>query len=389
MLTRQLKLPESNHFFLFGPRQVGKTTLIKESFSIAETKIYNLLLSDIYSKFKSQPELFRQEVLALPDEVKWIVLDEAQRVPELLDEVQALIDGGLEKYFIITGSSARKIKRGQANLLGGRAWALNLYPLSVSEFDLTKVDLATILTYGTLPGVFTAKTVLEKTELLRAYVEVYLREEIELEALSRNIGGFIRFLSIVAQTNGEQINYSNVGKDVGISSVTVKEYYKILEDTLIGSFLFPFEFSERKKHKISPKFYLFDTGVLRSAQKRLSLEVSANTFEYGNYFETWVINEAIKISSYLRKDFVFSFLRTVNNVEVDLVIQTPSGKTLAVEIKSKKTPDERDFQSGFDAIKTLVKDVKCLCVCTGENKRLVGDCEVVHYSEFFRMLKSI
>jgi predicted AAA+ superfamily ATPase len=212
MLTRQLKLPESNHFFLFGPRQVGKTTLIKESFSIAETKIYNLLLSDIYSKFKSQPELFRQEVLALPDEVKWIVLDEAQRVPELLDEVQALIDGGLEKYFIITGSSARKIKRGQANLLGGRAWALNLYPLSVSEFDLTKVDLATILTYGTLPGVFTAKTVLEKTELLRAYVEVYLREEIELEALSRNIGGFIRFLSIVAQTNGEQINYSNVGK---------------------------------------------------------------------------------------------------------------------------------------------------------------------------------
>lgn len=386
MLNRELKLPKNQHFFLIGPRQVGKTTLIKESFPAKTIKIYNLLLSDLYAKYKAEPELFRQEVLAIAKDISWIVIDEVQRIPEILNEVQFLIDRGLNKKFIITGSSARKIKRGRGNLLGGRAWALNLFPLSFKELVSLKT-LTEILTYGTLPHIVTSNSDMERQEFLRSYVEVYLKEEIELEALSRNIGGFIRFLSVAAQSNGEQLNFTNIGKDVGISSVTAKEYFKILEDTLLGFFLLPFGFSERKKHKTSPKFYFFDTGILRATQKKLSLEITPNTFEFGNYFETWVINECIKISSYLRKDLSFSFLRTATDVEVDLVIQCPSGQILAVEIKSKKTPDKRDFESGFCAIKAISAKVKCICVCTGESQRVVNGHTIMHYSDFFELVR--
>ena len=388
MLSRELNLPKNQHFFLIGPRQTGKTTLIKETFPEKNRKIYNLLLTDVYGKYKAEPELFRQEVLAISNDISWIVIDEIQRIPEILNEVQYLIDAGVEKKFVITGSSARKIKRGRGNLLGGRAWSLNLFPLSLKELGSLN-NLGEILTYGTLPHIVTAESNFEKQEFLRSYVEVYLKEEIELEALSRNIGGFIRFLAVAAQTNGEQLNFTNVGKDVGISSVTAKEYFKILEDTLLGFFLLPFEFSERKKHKTSPKFYVFDTGVLRATQKKLSLEITPGTFEFRNYFETWVINESIKISSYLRKDLSFSFLRTASDVEVDLVIQFPNGRILAVEIKSKKTPDERDFESGFLAIKSLAPKAECICVCTGEAQRIVGDYKVMHYSDFFELLRSI
>lgn len=387
MLKRELNLPRTQHFFLIGPRQVGKTTLIKESFAEEDRQIYNLLLSDLYSKYKAEPELFRQEVFAISKKISWIVIDEVQRIPEILNEVQFLIDRGIDQKFIITGSSARKIKRGRGNLLGGRAWALNLFPLSFQEMgSLNK--LTDILTYGSLPHIVTSNSDIERQEFLRSYVEVYLKEEIELEALSRNIGGFIRFLSIAAQSNGEQLNFTNIAKDVGISSVTAKEYFKILEDTLLGFFLLPFDLSERKKHKTSPKFYFFDTGVLRATQKKLSLAITSNTFEFGNYFETWIINECMKISSYLRKDLSFSFLRTTADVEVDLIIQCPSGQILAVEIKSKKTPDKRDFESGFLAIKSLVPKAECICVCTGESQRAVNGYKVMHYSDFFELLRS-
>ncbi len=152
--------------------------------------------------------------------------------------------------------------RGRGNLLGGWAWSYQLYPLTYKELP-PEVSLSRVLGLWTLPKILTVSDA-EAVENLRAYAEVYLKEEIEAEALSRNIGGFIRFLKIAAQTNAEQINYSNISRDVNLSSVTIKEYFKILEDTLIGHFLFPFSHSERKKHKTSPKFYFFDTGVLRS-----------------------------------------------------------------------------------------------------------------------------
>lgn len=388
MIKRELNLSKTNNLLLFGPRQVGKTTLIRESFPAENLQVINLLLSEVYTKYKSAPAVFREEVRALSPKITHVVVDEAQRVPDLLNEIQALIDEGIQKKFIITGSSARKLKRGQANLLGGRALNFGLYPLTFNEMAGPN-DLSKILTYGTLPANVTAAEPAEIQERLRAYVDIYLKEEIELEALSRNIGGFIRFLSIAGQTNAEQLNFSNIGRDVGISSVTAKEYFKILEDTLIGTFLLPFEFSERKRHKTAPKFYFFDTGVLRAIQKKLSLPIQPNTFEFGNYYETWVINEVVRISSYLRKDLTLSFLRTASDVEVDLVIQTPAEKVIAVEIKSKPLPIGRDFEAGFKAIRAIVPTAECYCVCPANTARLVEDYRVIPHGEFFEMVRAL
>ncbi len=385
MLLRELNLPKKQHFFLFGARQTGKTTLIRKLFGGKNLQEYNLLLGETFTKLAAEPHILREEIAALPPSVNTIFIDEVQRIPALLNEVQFLIDQKERRQFILSGSSARKLRRGRGNLLAGRAWTYNLFPLTLHEVGTTK--LSELLTFGTLPQNIASHSAHHKEENLRSYVEVYLKEEIEAEALSRNIGGFIRFLATAAQTNGEQINYSNIARDVGVSSVTVKEYYKILEDTLIGSFLMPFSFSQRKRHKLSPKFYFFDTGVLRAAQKRLSLPVQAKSFEFGNYFETWVINEANRISSYLRKDFSFSFLRTANDVEVDLIIEKPNGEILAIEIKSKTTPVPLDFMSGFQAIKKIIPKAKCLCVCAGKSSRVVNGYKVVPYQEFFQMLR--
>ena len=385
IVQRELKLPESKSFFIFGPRQTGKTTLINSIFP--DAKEYNLLFSEDYTRFVAMPHLFREEVFALKKETHTIFIDEIQRVPALLNEIQYLLDKKVEKQFILSGSSARKLKRGQANLLGGRVWTYNLYPLTLKEMG-NAFSLVSSLSYGTLPINVITKDEFEIHENLRAYVDVYLKEEIEAEAISRNIGGFIRFLSIAGQTNGEQINYSKIARDVSISSVTVREYFKILEDTLIGFFLLPFSYSERKKHKIAPKFYFFDTGVLRALQKRLNVPVAPQTFEFGNYFETWVINEAQRISSYERKDFSFSFLKTAANVEVDLIIETPS-QTIAVEIKSRSNPTKLDFESGFKAIKRMVPNARCICVCTAESPRLVDSYEVLPYRDFFQLLRTL
>ncbi len=388
MLKRELNLSKTHSYFIFGARQTGKTTLVRCSFNEAALKIYNLLLTREYARFAANPGTIREEILALPTTVSHVLIDEVQKVPDILNEIQALIDEGVPQHFILTGSSARKLRRVKANLLGGRAWSFNLFPLTVHELD-REVNLSECLSYGTLPLNITTPDSLVKSENLRSYIDVYLKEEIEAEAISRNIGGFIRFLQVAAQANGEQLNYSNVGRDVGMSSVTTKEYFKILDDTLIGMFLFPFAYSERKKHKTSPKFYFFDTGVLRALQGRLSVDVEPRSFEFGNYFETWVINEVVRISSYLRKDLRLSFLRTANNVEVDLIIQTPRDQIYAVEIKSKETPISLDFESGFAAIKKIAPRVRCLCVCTGKSARIVDGYEVLPYLDFFRMVRGL
>lgn len=382
MISRELKLPKKQHVLLFGPRQTGKTTLIRESLGdLRNVFSINLLIAKQFAKYSANPSILREEALSLSRSVKYIFIDEVQRVPDLLNEIHALIEEAIPQIFILTGSSARKIKRGQANLLAGRAWALNLHPLTANEIG-SSFQLSSALHFGTLPRVHLNKTALSKAEFLRSYTMTYLKEEVDAEALSRNIGGFIRFLGVAAQGNGELLNFSNVARDVQLSSVTVKEYFKILEDTLIGFFLPPFHFSERKKHRLSPKFYFFDTGVLRALQERLRAKLVPASFEYGNYFETWIVNEVRRISSYQRKDLKFSFLRTAKDAEIDLIVETPRNKIIAVEIKSKPLPTERDFSSGFLAIKALAPKAECLCVCTGDTRRRVETVDVLPFQQF-------
>ena len=385
MLDRTINLPELNSFFLFGARQTGKTTLLKNSFAANSTKIYNLLLGEEYSRLIAKPSLFREEVLSLPATISHVLVDEVQRVPELLNEVHELINQSCPQKFILTGSSARKLKRNKANLLAGRALNYRLFPLTYFELG-TLFNLDQALTFGALPHIYLTLDITEKTRLLRSYLEVYLHEEIEAEALSRNIGGFIRFLSVAAQTNTEVCNFANISRDVQINPVTVKEYFKIIEDTLIGSFLLPFSHSIRKKHKTSPKFYFFDTGVVRAAEQKLRVPLVPGSFEYGKYFESWIVNEIIRINYYREKDWQLSFLRTANNVELDLIIETPQGIILGIEIKSKPAPIELDFISAFNAIRKLKPNARCVCVCTGNTPRKVSGYDVLPYDVFLREL---
>ena len=389
MLKRTVNLPKSNHFFLFGPRQTGKTTLINEQFTDAKLFYISLLNNKNFLKYAPNPSIFAEEVYKLSPEISHICLDEVQRIPELLNEVQILIDKKIPQKFILTGSSARKLKRGKGNLLGGRAWTRKLHPLTMSELK-DSFDLQKALSVGTLPAVYLENDLKSSQEMLNSYIETYLKEEIEDEALSRSLGAFIRFLRVAAQSNAEQLSFSNISRDVGLSSVTIKEYFKILEDTLIGNFLMPFSFSERKKHKTSPKFYWFDTGVVRAARGLSNSILEIPSFESGILFETWVINEVSRINDYYQKNWVLSFLRTANDVEVDLIIELPNRDYWAIEIKIKTTPTKTDFESGFNAIKKLVdKNLRCVCVCTGEKSRLVGDVDVLNYREFFSELISV
>ncbi len=388
MILRLLKLPKKQHFFLFGPRQTGKTTLIRNTFSANELFELNLLETNTYTQLKAHPSILNSEIKALKSGITHVFVDEVQKIPELLDEIQILIDEKIPQKFIISGSSARKLKRGQANLLGGRAWKEVLFPLTLDELP-NNYSLEQILSRGTLIPNVLAEDNYEAERNLRAYSEIYLNEEIIAESVTRNLGAFIRFLKIAAQSNGEQLNFANIARDVSMSAPTVKDYFTILEETLIGTFLSSFSFSERKKFKVSPKFYFFDTGVLRALQGQLTAELSPQTFAYGNYFETWIINQVHIISSYYRKDFKLSFLRTANDVEVDLVIETPNGQIIGVEIKTKQAPDHRDFGSGFAALRSIAPNAKCLCVYPGKNPRALENVSILPYRDFFEMLKSL
>ncbi len=340
MIPRKVNLPKNKNFFLFGPRQTGKSSLLKSTFSTEKAIFYDFLHSDVYRRFTSNPELLRKEVETAFSlrKISHVIIDEVQKIPEILDEVHSLIESYSSINFILSGSSSRKIKRTNANMLAGRAWTLELYPFTHDEIPTNSFDLDKILLFGALPLAHLANDDYERKEILRSYVDTYIKEEIELEANIRNLGGFLRFLPLAAAQNGEIVNFSNIGRDTGIGYKIVKEYYKILEDTLIGFFLFPYASSIRKKMIRHPKFYFFDMGVVTALTKKLNVELLENTFEYGNAFEHFIICELIRLNSYKRLDLNFSFYRTEAGAEVDCIIETPNGKTVALEIKSTSVP---------------------------------------------------
>ncbi|MBI4373255.1 MAG: ATP-binding protein, partial [Deltaproteobacteria bacterium] len=250
--------------FLFGPRMTGKTTLL---LSLSAKRYYDLLDSEIELPLRQSPRLLWEEIQSLP-RGSLVIIDEVQRIPSLLDGVQRGIDQ-LHHRFILSGSSARKLKRGGANLLGGRALNLKLHPLTVREIG-SAFDLKKALHYGTLPNIenfLYDQNVEEVRRLLKSYVTIYLKEEIQAEAITRNLGAFQRFLSIAAQSNAQIIEFANISRECSVPMSTVKEYYQILEDTLLGEFVWPYDRSERKKAR--PKFYFFDCGVVCAMQNRL------------------------------------------------------------------------------------------------------------------------
>jgi predicted AAA+ superfamily ATPase len=374
MIDRILQLPENKSFFLFGPRQTGKSTLLKSRYSSDKTCIYyDLLHSETFRRLAARPELLRMEIQAQFGEkaVSHIIIDEIQKIPALLDEIQSVLESGLPLHFALSGSSARKLKRAHANMLGGRAWTLRLFPLTSLELA-NSFDLERALHFGTLPSVYLAEATINRSETLRSYVDTYIREEIELEAQLRNLGGFLRFLPIVASENGAQVNFLNVARELSLSAITARGYYKILEDTLLGFFLHPFAHSERKRTSRHPKFYLFDCGVVRALQKKLNAPLVEGSDEYGRAFEHFLICEIFRINEYLRLDLDISFYRTEKGAEVDCILRAPSGKILAIQIKSATAP-ARAHLSGLRSFNHDFPEARCILACRAPRALRLGE----------------
>lgn len=319
-----LSLSSEETCFLWGPRQTGKSTLLKTLFP--EALNYDLLLSNEYRRFIADPSILRQECeargLNKASQKYPIIIDEVQKVPELLDEIHWLIENrGLR--FILCGSSPRKLKRSKGNLLGGRGVRYELFPLvyrEVPDFSLTQA-----LNHGLLPRHYLGK---HPQKLIQAYISDYLKEEIAAEALTRNIPAFNRFLEVAALSNGEIINYNNIASECGVSAPTIKEYFQILEDTLMGRFIPAFRKKIKRRLIGAPRFIFFDIGVVAQLTRRGEVKEGSELF--GRAFEHFIILEVFAHSSYSDLNYKISYWRTASQFEVDLILEND----IAIEIKS-------------------------------------------------------
>jgi predicted AAA+ superfamily ATPase len=374
---RLISLPNNNSFFLFGQRGVGKSTLLKEqllSRTDQRVLLIDLLDSRTYLELSSAPWKISERVAGYST----VIIDEIQKIPLLLDEVHKLIEERQIK-FALTGSSARKLKKTGVNMLAGRAYRYNLYPLAFQELgDEFKLDQ--ILQWGSLPAVINKERPEDKEDFLYTYVDTYLKEEIILEQLVRRIQPFHRFLEIAAQTNSENVNFENIAKDTGVGAISVKSYFYILVDTLIGFFLPAYHTSKRKRQKKSAKFYFFDLGIVRTLQNNLKIAPQAGTVEYGKLFETFLINEIIRMDQYKKTRFEFSHLRVDDRLEVDLIIERPGASTILIEIKSKNKIDERDL-AGLKVLGPSFENSKRYLLSQDETSRVIDDIRCLHWRQ--------
>lgn len=341
MYRRFAKFTKSKSFFLFGPRGSGKSTWLKQTFGSQNCLWFNLLTSETELQLARDPDLILKKWSALKTKPDYVIIDEIQKNPKLLD----IVHQGIEEHkikFILTGSSARKLKRGSANMLAGRAFEFFMLPFSLFELA-NDFDLETALNFGMLPEIYSKelRDAKDKERYLFSYISTYLKEEIAAEQIVRNLDPFRKFLDVAAQMNGQIINCSKIGRDAGIDPKQVERYFPILLDTLIGFNLEPHHQSIRKRQSAKAKFYFFDVGVCRALQNQLSVELAKKTTEYGKAFEHFFILEVIKINLSLEKRWKLSYLRVNDNQEIDLIIETPK-KIFLIEIKSaeKVDPDE-------------------------------------------------
>ena len=343
MFERNLRLPApgTETFFLWGPRQAGKTTLLKARYG--GCRRVDLLKADEFRRYVVNPEFLRQEVEDEDaDEGTQIVIDEIQKVPALLDEVHWLIENrGM--HFALCGSSARKVRRGAANLLGGRAVRYQLHGLTAAEIG-PGFDLDRLLNHGYLPRIYDAE---RPGRLLDAYLADYLKEEVAAEGLVRNLPAFSGFLDAAALNDGELINFTNIATDCGATAPTAKSYFEILEDTLLGRWLPAYRKRPKRRVIAAPKFYLADVGVVNRLARRGRLTRGSDA--YGRAFENWVFHELSAYLDYTEDDGELSYWRLAGGTEVDFVV---GDMRLAVEAKAS----ERVASRHLKGLRSLVKD---------------------------------
>ena len=349
MIQRLVDFPQKQSFFLFGARGCGKTTLLQKRYSKKDSLFVDLLDVRLFQELVLDPGRFVDLIDSKKHKSKRVIVDEIQKLPILLDSIHQQIQKR-NRQFILTGSSSRRLKQKGTNLLAGRAWVYYLYPFTSLELGKT-FNLEKALELGGLPTAC-LKNPISAKEYLKAYTGTYLEKEIQLEKWVRQLQPFRRFLSVAAQMNGKIINKSKIAKDVGVDDVTVSNYFEILEDSLLGFMLPAFHKSIRKSQRQSSKFYFIDSGIKRALAGELSLPLIPQTSGYGEAFEHWVLLEIIKLISYKRLDWTYSYLRTKDNVEIDLIIQKPKS-FLLIEFKSKKKIQAEDAK----VLETLGKDI--------------------------------
>ncbi|RZB35756.1 MAG: hypothetical protein SRB2_02883 [Desulfobacteraceae bacterium Eth-SRB2] len=359
-------LDKKSHFLL-GPRQTGKTFLIHRT--LKNVRVYDLLDSEIYLALSRNPGRISEE---LQPQDRIVVVDEIQRLPELLNEVHRLIETKGVR-FLLTGSSARKLRRGGINLLGGRARTKYLHPLTYKELN-EHFDLFLAIERGLIPSIYFSD---DPRADLQAYAGAYLQQEILAEGATRNIPAFSRFLRVAAFCNATIVNFTNVANDAQVARTTVYEYFEILKDTLILYELPAWRKSKKRKPLASSKYYFFDVGAVAVLQER---EFRAGTPEFGEAFETYLMHELKSYSDYISGEQL-SYWRSTSGFEVDFII----GDHTALEVKAKKNLSPKDIKS----LRMLAEEGKLkryICVSMEPRRRKIGNIDILPYKEFLELL---
>lgn len=371
-----MNLPKHQSAFLWGARKTGKSTYLSKKFP--NSIYYDLLKTDELTRLLAAPHFLREELIAASNEqLEYpVIIDEIQKIPMLLNEVHWLIENK-KISFILCGSSARKLKRGAANLLGGRAWRYNFYPLVYKEIH--NFNLLRAMNHGLLPSHYLSD---HPTRMLRAYINDYLIEEIQSEALVRNLHKFARFIDLVGYSHGEMLNYANMARDCGIDAKTVKEYYQILVDTLIGYYIYPYhKKAKRELIQATPKFYLFDTGVANYLSKRKIEDLKGSIA--GSSFEHFILMELIAYLGLNELDEHIYYWRSKTGLEVDFVLNEGE---IAIEVKISSSPDLSDLK-GMRAFCEDYQPKHALVVCLAPRKRILttinnSTIEILPWQEF-------
>lgn len=366
----QLELQEGRSAFLWGPRQVGKSYWIHHQLANERPfKIIDLLQTDVYAQYASKPSLLRERW-----DGKFTIIDEIQKVPALLDEVHWLITHK-NAQFLLTGSSARKLKRGHANLLGGRAWRFEMGPLC--SYEIPDFDLDRALTHGLLPSFYVSDF---PKRNLQAYVSDYLKEEIAAEAVTQNIPAFSEFLRVASLTNTELVNYTNVARETGVSAKVVRSYFQILEDTMLAERLKPWKKSPDRRMIQTEKFFMFDVGVANYLARRTP---TPKSMDFGKSFEHFIWMEIRNFKRYCAFDLELHFWRTASGLEVDFIM---GNMEVAIEVKASKNVHKNHLK-GLVALHEHHPDAQRILVSLEKEKRaLANGIQIWPWQDFLNAL---
>lgn len=369
------KILKEKSCFLLGARQLGKSTYISKQLNLSVAKSYNLLENDIFLKLHENPSILRQEIEAEGIKNALVVIDEIQKCPNLLDEIHLLIEKHQIK-FLLTGSSARKLKKAGTNLLAGRAINRNFHPFTYIELKNNNFNLSHAMHFGLIPSHYLSKN---PTESIEAYVVNYLTTEISTEGLTRNIPAFYRFLQVAATCNTQLINYTNIASDAKVNRTTVHNYFQILIDTLLAYELVAYTKTIKRKAIETSKFYFFDMGIVNHLRKLG--KITKESLDYGEFFEHFIFLEIKAYLDYFHPTASLTYWRSTSGFEVDFLINNE----IAIEVKSSSNISDKHLK-GLRAFQEEKIAEKLILVCDEKTKRLVNEILICPWSIFLEDL---